>query len=139
MNQLQVCSVAQIQALVSKAFGRKKVLLIVAVITAVSFAAASVWLCLSSTGATALKVQNISKPVVTVELINPTVVRLRSDITVTGTIAARDSLEVGSEASGLRIEQVYVEEGDTVRRGQMLARLNTSVLEATLHEETALL
>lgn len=124
---------------IETAFGRKKVLLIGAVITAVSFAAASVWLCLSSTGATALKVQNISKPVVTVELISPKVVRLRSDITVTGTIAARDSLEVGSEASGLRIEQVYVEEGDTVRRGQMLARLNTSVLEATLHEETALL
>ncbi|MBY0551403.1 MAG: hypothetical protein K2W95_29250, partial [Candidatus Obscuribacterales bacterium] len=51
---------------IETAFGRKKVLLIGAVITAVSFAAACVWLCLSSTGATALKVQNISKPVVTV-------------------------------------------------------------------------
>lgn len=122
------------------AFGRKKVLLIGAIIlTAVSFAAAFVWLCLSSIGATTLQTQNISKPVVTVELISPAVEPIRRDITVTGTIAARDFLEVGSEASGLRIEQVYVEEGDAVRRGQMLARLNTSVLEATLHEETALL
>ncbi len=51
-------------------------------------------------------------------------------LTITGSVAAKDPLSVGAEANGLRIEQVPVEEGDVVQRGQLLARLNSSVLEA---------
>lgn len=51
---------------------------------------------------------------------------------LTGSISARDPLSVGSSAGGLAITQVNVEEGDYVKKGQILARLDSSVLEAQL-------
>ncbi|MCA9797335.1 MAG: efflux RND transporter periplasmic adaptor subunit, partial [Candidatus Eremiobacteraeota bacterium] len=60
--------------------------------------------------------------------------KVESRIEITGTVAARDKLTVGSEVNGLRIEQVLVEEGDWVGRGQTLATLNSSLLEARLQQ-----
>lgn len=55
---------------------------------------------------------------------------VEAGLTITGSVAAKDPLSVGAEPNGLRIEEVPVEEGDVVQRGQLLARLNSSVLEA---------
>lgn len=47
-----------------------------------------------------------------------------------GSVVAWQELVVGAEAGGLRVVEVAVEEGDRVRRGQLLARLEDSVLKA---------
>lgn len=51
---------------------------------------------------------------------------------VNGSISAWDPLSIGAETSALRVETVNVEEGDRVRKGQILASLNSSVLRAQL-------
>jgi RND family efflux transporter MFP subunit len=50
-------------------------------------------------------------------------------ISIVGTIAARYDMPIGVEGDGGRVAAIYVEAGDRVKRGQVLARLNTSVLE----------
>lgn len=51
-------------------------------------------------------------------------------LSITGTVEARERIEVGSEVSGLRIVEVLVEEGDRVSAGQPLVRLNQDLLRA---------
>jgi RND family efflux transporter MFP subunit len=53
-------------------------------------------------------------------------------VTFTGTIHARDETAIGAEGEGARIAAVLVEAGDRVRRGQLLARLDTSVVQPQL-------
>ncbi|HEY2781310.1 MAG TPA: efflux RND transporter periplasmic adaptor subunit [Steroidobacteraceae bacterium] len=50
-------------------------------------------------------------------------------ISIIGTIAARYDMPIGVEGDGGRVTAVYVEAGDHVKRGQVLAHLNNSVLE----------
>jgi HlyD family secretion protein len=51
-------------------------------------------------------------------------------LVVNGSLAAWDELPVGTEAGGLAIVEVAVEEGDKVTKGQLLAKLDDSVLKA---------
>ncbi len=51
---------------------------------------------------------------------------------LTGSISATDPLSIGSSAGGLVITQVNAEEGDYVKKGQILASLDSSVLRAQL-------
>ncbi len=51
---------------------------------------------------------------------------------LTGSISATDPLSIGSSAGGLVITQVNIEEGDYVKKGQVLATLDSSVLRAQL-------
>jgi len=50
-------------------------------------------------------------------------------ISIVGTIAARYDMPIGVEGDGGRVAAIYVEAGDRVKRGQLLARLNVSVLQ----------
>lgn len=76
-------------------------------------------------------------PVVTVTA-RPATERLVDDtIAVTGSVAAWDPLQVGAEVSGLRITSVEAEEGDTVKKGQVLAKLNAALLNAQLQQARA--
>jgi HlyD family secretion protein len=52
-----------------------------------------------------------------------------STISIIGTIAARYDMPVGVEGDGGRVTAVFVEAGDHVKQGQVLAHLNNSVLE----------
>jgi RND family efflux transporter MFP subunit len=67
----------------------------------------------------------------------------RSDVTstvaFTGTINARDETAIGVEGEGARVAAVLVEAGDRVRRGQLLARLDTSVAQPQLRSIEAAL
>jgi HlyD family secretion protein len=49
-------------------------------------------------------------------------------VSVTGTIGARYDTPIGAEGDAGRVAAVYVEAGDHVKRGQILARIDTSVL-----------
>ncbi len=50
-------------------------------------------------------------------------------VNIIGTIAARYDTPIGVEGDGGRVAAVYVEAGDRVKRGQVLVRLDVSVLQ----------
>lgn len=58
-------------------------------------------------------------------------------MSVTGSVAAFDMLPILPQATGLQIQQVLVEEGQSVKAGQVLAMLDNSVLKAQLNQAKA--
>jgi RND family efflux transporter, MFP subunit len=77
--------------------------------------------------------------VLTVAVEPVAITKLHRHLKVNGTVSAWDPLTIGSEIGGLRIATVPVEEGDVVSKGQVLATLNASLLQAQLEKEQALL
>ena len=55
----------------------------------------------------------------------------------TGTVAAFESIPILSPANGLQIERIFVDEGDIVKPGQLLATLDNSVESAQLQQAQA--
>jgi RND family efflux transporter MFP subunit len=65
----------------------------------------------------------------TVSVTEVAVSSVPSTVSIIGTIAARYDMPIGVEGDGGRVTAVYVEAGDHVKQGQVLAHLNNSVLE----------
>ena len=63
-----------------------------------------------------------------VSVMTPALKAVTSNVTFTGAIAARYDMPIGNEGDTGRVVAVYVEPGDHVRRGQLLARLDDAVL-----------
>jgi multidrug efflux pump subunit AcrA (membrane-fusion protein) len=63
--------------------------------------------------------------------------RVNRTLKATGTVAAFETVIVLSQATGLQIRQILVDEGDTVRAGQTLAILDDSVQQAQLLQAQA--
>jgi HlyD family secretion protein len=63
-----------------------------------------------------------------VSVMTPGLKAVTSNVTFTGAIAARYDEPIGNDGDTGRIVGVYVEAGDHVKRGQLLAKLNDSVL-----------
>ncbi|WP_120077918.1 efflux RND transporter periplasmic adaptor subunit [Aurantiacibacter odishensis] len=57
-------------------------------------------------------------------------------VTATGNLRPTNQVEVGSEVSG-RIDDIYVDVNDVVTRGQVLARINTDVIEDQIQQGQA--
>jgi len=74
---------------------------------------------------------------VTVSLVSPTPMQFARSIPATGTVAARDELIIGSDATGVRLTEVLVEVGSVVQRGQLLARGDDALLRAELAQRDA--
>ena len=55
-----------------------------------------------------------------------------STVVVTGTLVPRETVVVGAEVDGLRIEELLADEGDSVAAGAVLARLETDMIETDL-------
>lgn len=100
-------------------------------------------LCIGVASATAaLAYQKVIKPVpsqpraetLTVQVAKTQIQESKQDVVLTGTIAARDPLQIGAELSGLEVKEILVEEGQSVDSGQLLALLDTSLLDASLRE-----
>ena len=72
------------------------------------------------------------KPALTVAVTSPQREMLSSVIAANGSIQAWEEASVGAEGSGWRLAEVRAQVGDTVRRGQVLARFDTRVAEADL-------
>src|ERR1700730_13540026 len=68
-------------------------------------------------------------PIPTVSVTEVGVSTVPTTVSIIGTIAARYDMPIGVEGDAGRIAAIYVEAGDHVKRGQVLARLNVSVLE----------
>jgi len=67
-------------------------------------------------------------PVPTVSVTAVGISSTPTTVSIIGTIAARYDMPIGVEGDGGRVAAIYVEAGDHVKRGQVLARLNVSVL-----------
>jgi HlyD family secretion protein len=65
----------------------------------------------------------------TVSVTEVAVSAVPSTVSIIGTIAARYDMPIGVEGDGGRVTAVYVEAGDHVKHGQVLAHLNNAVLE----------
>jgi RND family efflux transporter MFP subunit len=68
-------------------------------------------------------------PIPTVTVTNVARSSQPTTISILGTIAARYDIPVGVEGDAGRVAAIYVEAGDHVKQGQILARLNVSVLK----------
>ncbi len=75
-------------------------------------------------------------PLVTTARVEPRPM-IRS-LSVAGSLVARRELPIGAEASGSRIDAVLVDEGDHVAKGQVLAQLDGTVLQAQFRHAQAL-
>jgi HlyD family secretion protein len=79
----------------------------------------------------ALGVKDVANknPIPTVSVTEVGVSTVPTTVSIIGTIAARYDMPIGVEGDAGRVAAIYVEAGDHVKRGQVLARLNVSVLE----------
>ena len=68
-------------------------------------------------------------PIPTVSVTEAGISTVPTTVSIIGTIAARYDMPIGVEGDAGQVAAIYVEAGDHVRRGQVLARLNVSVLE----------
>jgi RND family efflux transporter MFP subunit len=86
-------------------------------------------LALRFTQALAVKNAVTEKSVPTVSVTEVGVSTVPSTVSIIGTIAARFDMPIGVEGDGGRVAGIYVEAGDHVKQGQLLAHLNVAVLE----------
>ena len=63
--------------------------------------------------------------------------QIASTIVGTGTVAAWREMPISSEANGLAIVEIRADEGDKIEKGQVLARLNQSLLLAQIDQHRA--
>jgi HlyD family secretion protein len=61
---------------------------------------------------------------------------LESVVSTTGTLEAVTTVEVGTQVSGI-ISEIFVDFNDTVRKGQVIARLDTTLLESAVRDAEA--
>jgi HlyD family secretion protein len=102
----------------------RRVMLIFA--AAVALVAIAIAARLTHTLATKKTVTNRVTPAVTVTEAGRSAAP--TTVSITGTIGARYDTPIGAEGDAGRVSAVYVEAGDHVKRGQVLARIDTSVL-----------
>jgi HlyD family secretion protein len=78
----------------------------------------------------ALGVKQVARiPIPTVSVTQVGVSAVPTTVSIIGTIAARYDMPIGVEGDAGRVAAILVEAGDHVKRGQVLARLNISVLQ----------
>jgi RND family efflux transporter MFP subunit len=72
-----------------------------------------------------------------ISVTSPGVTPVTSIVTFTGTISARYDMPIGIDGDAGRVIAVYVEAGDRVKRGQLLAKLDESVLQPQVNRLAA--
>jgi HlyD family secretion protein len=77
-------------------------------------------------------ISNSNTPHVTVVTVIST--NIQQTLAATGTVMAAEMVPVLSPINGLKIQQVLAEEGDLVTQGQVLAILDTAVLQSQLRQ-----
>lgn len=76
-------------------------------------------------------------PSLTVNVVSAQKAVFARAVAATGTVGARDELSIGSDAGGVRLLEVLVDVGSTVRKGDLLARADDAQLQAQLAQQTA--
>ncbi len=73
-----------------------------------------------------------AKPSLTVQAVQPQASQWPQTLSATGSLAAWQEAVIGAEIGGQRIQQVLVNVGDRVKKGQLLVRLSPGTLQADL-------
>lgn len=81
--------------------------------------------------------QETPPAVLTVALTPAQTTQLQRKVPTSGHISAWQEASIGAEIEGLRIKEIYQHVGDTVQAGQVLARLNSDMVQAELAEAQA--
>ncbi len=85
----------------------------------------------------AKKLAASSRPALTVSTVAPQKAEWPRTISANGNITAWQEAIIGAELSGLRLTDVLVNVGDTVKRGQLLARIAADAVSADLAQARA--
>ncbi|HWW08252.1 efflux RND transporter periplasmic adaptor subunit [Collimonas sp.] len=105
---------------------------VIAIVVAIAFAAAAVGagviMTVKSGKAEAKPVQ--TTPALTVTIARPTQVSWAETLNASGAVAPWQEAIIGSQIGGYQLDQVRVNVGDHVKKGQILARLNPDLLRA---------
>ncbi|MBB4844523.1 RND family efflux transporter MFP subunit [Paucibacter oligotrophus] len=80
-----------------------------------------------------------AKPALTVQVISPQSAEWAQTLAAKGSVAAWAEAQVGAELAGLRLAELRAQVGDAVKRGQLLARLNSESVQAELAQSQAAL
>lgn len=73
-----------------------------------------------------------ARPALTVQVVSPRRESWPGQLAASGPIAAWQEASIGSELAGVRLDEVLVNVGDTVKRGQLLARYSEQSMRADL-------
>ena len=73
-----------------------------------------------------------AKPALTVQVVTPRADSWPGTVAASGAIAPWQEASVGTELAGVRLEEVRVNVGDHVKRGELLARFSEETLQAEL-------
>ncbi|KXO78258.1 efflux transporter periplasmic adaptor subunit [Acinetobacter venetianus] len=115
---------------------KKKVWFILAIIIVLLMIGVVIWQVKADKNTAKNKDQNDSnlspKAALTVTVIQPEVQNWKQTFTANGNIAAWQEVVISSELSGQRLTKVNVNVGDKVRRGQVLAEINSDTIRADL-------
>ncbi|OEC92660.1 efflux RND transporter periplasmic adaptor subunit [Acinetobacter sp. YK3] len=116
---------------------KKKGWLILAIVVVLLIIVIVVWQTGTAKKTTAAKQQKnadttAQKAALTVTVVSPQQQNWKQTFTANGNIAAWQEVVIGSELSGQRLTRVNVNVGDEVRRGQVLAEINSETIRADL-------
>ncbi|APU49076.1 efflux RND transporter periplasmic adaptor subunit [Acinetobacter junii] len=116
---------------------KKKVWLIAAIIIVLMTVAFFMWKTSSSKNSDTNDKQknaqtNTQKAALTVTVVSPEQQNWKQVFTANGNIAAWQEVVISSELSGQRLTRVNVNVGDEVKRGQILAEINSETIRADL-------
>ncbi len=78
-----------------------------------------------------------TRAALTVQAISPAAATMPVTLPVSGNVAAWQEASIGSEAAGLRVAELLADVGDTVRKGDVLARLASDTVRAELAQAEA--
>lgn len=78
-----------------------------------------------------------TRAALTVQAISPVAASMPVTLPVNGNVAAWQEASIGSEAAGLRVAELLADVGDTVRKGDVLARLADGTVRAELAQAEA--
>ena len=113
---------------------KKKVWFILAIIIVLLMIGVVIWQVKADKNTAETKDQNDSNlsPKAALTVIQPEVQNWKQTFTANGNIAAWQEVVISSELSGQRLTKVTVNVGDKVRRGQVLAEINSDTIRADL-------
>ncbi len=117
--------------------GFKTIVIIALALIIVSVASVYLYQYINNRSSAPSQASLVAPPAVIVSTAPARIQEVDDVVSITGSVWAWDPLSVGAEVSGLRIMAVNVDEGDFVKKGQILTTLNSTLLAAQLEQARA--
>lgn len=112
---------------------RKHVIILILLVVAIG---AGVFL-LSGKKSHEAAVAGQARPSLTVTTASPDIRNWPQNLSATGNVQAWQEAAIGAEVSGLRLAELYANVGDTVKKGQLLARFTDEMTALDLEQQRA--